>query len=350
MRALKASFLIAVLTASAGVPLARAAAEPVPLIFDTDMGNDIDDALALGLIHALQSHGECKLLAVTVTKDNPFAGPCCDVINTFYGRGDVPLGTVRSGCTPGDSPFTRALATSEEQGRPLYPHRLSDGHLAPEATGLLRRILAGQADGSVVIVQVGFSTNLARLLDSPPDEASSLDGMALVKQKVRLLCVMAGKFSVGPKTDRFQEYNVVTDLSAAKKVFHHWPTPVVVSGFEIGNAILYPSRSIVQDYSYAPHHPLAEAYRLYQKMPYDRPTWDLTSVLYAVRPGRDYFGLSPAGRVTVEEDGVTRFEPAADGPHRYHGQSAASETHPGDVCLALSPAAGRFCQVGERSG
>ena len=136
------------------------------MIFDTDMGNDIDDAL--GLIHALQSHGECKLLAVTVTKDSPFAAPCCDVINTVYGRGGVPLGTVRGGCTPGDSPFTGALAMSEEQGRPLYPHRLSDGHQAPEATGLLRRVLAGQADGSVVMVQVGFSTNLARLLDSPP--------------------------------------------------------------------------------------------------------------------------------------------------------------------------------------
>ena len=53
------------------------------------------------------------------------------------------------------------------------------------------------------------------------------------------------------------------------------------------------------------------------KMPYDRPTWDLTSVLFAVRPGRDYFGLSPTGRVLVEDDGVTRFEPAAEGPHRY---------------------------------
>ena len=41
---------------------------------------------------------------------------------------------------------------------------------------------------------------------------------------------------------------MVTDLPAAKKVFHHWPTPVVVSGFEIGNAILYPSRSIVQNW------------------------------------------------------------------------------------------------------
>ena len=54
---------------------AEPAAKPVPIIFDTDMGNDIDDALALGLIHALQSKGECKLLAVTLTKDNRFFRP-----------------------------------------------------------------------------------------------------------------------------------------------------------------------------------------------------------------------------------------------------------------------------------
>ena len=56
---------------------------------------------------------------------------------------------------------------------------------------------------------------------------------------------------------------------------------------------------------------MADAYRSYMPMPYDRPTWDLTSALYAVRPGRQYFALSPAGRVSVDEDGQTRFTPAS---------------------------------------
>ena len=50
---------------------------------------------------------------------------------------------------------------------------------------LLRRVLAAQADGSVAIVQVGFSTNMARLLGSKPDVASPLDGKTLVQRKVR---------------------------------------------------------------------------------------------------------------------------------------------------------------------
>lgn len=298
-------------------PLVSRVHAPVPLIFDTDMGNDVDDALALGLIHALQSQDECKLLAVTVTKDNRYAAPFVDVVNTFYGRGEIPIGVVRGGFTPEDSKFIQVPCTAEDDGKPRYPHKLQDGGDAPEATGLLRKVLAGQPDGSVVIVQVGFSTNLARLLDSKPDEASPLDGMALVKQKVRLLCPMAGQFVPPASVQRYAEYNVVIDVKSAQQVFERWPTPIVASGYEIGKAILYPARSIEQDYNYVPHHPVADAYKTFQKMPYDRPTWDLTSVLYAVRPEAGYFGLSPEGRIIVENDGVMQFQTEPSGPHRY---------------------------------
>ena len=54
--------------------------EPLRLIFDTDIGNDVDDVLALGVIHALQSRGECQLLAVTVTKDDELAGQFVDCV------------------------------------------------------------------------------------------------------------------------------------------------------------------------------------------------------------------------------------------------------------------------------
>ena len=79
---------------------------PVPLIFDTDIGNDCDDVLALGVIHALQSRGHCKLLAVTITKDQEQCAAFVDAVNTFYGRGDIPIGVCRSGITPQQSRFT----------------------------------------------------------------------------------------------------------------------------------------------------------------------------------------------------------------------------------------------------
>jgi len=282
------------------------AAEPVRLIFDTDMGNDVDDALALAVIHALETRGEAKLLAVTVTKDNRYAAPYVDLVNHFYGRGNIPIGVVRNGKTPKDSNMIKApVERKSGDGRHLYPRKINDGAQGPEATGVLWQVLEAQPDASVVIVQVGFSTNLARLLDSP-------GGRGLIQRKVRLLSIMAGWFPTGKP-----EFNVREDLPSAQKVFHEWPTPIVASGFEIGRVILYPAKSIEDDYRYVDNHPIADAYRNYQKMPYDRPTWDLTSVLYAVRPDRGYFSLSLAGRIRVDAEGKTSLEAEANGTHRY---------------------------------
>jgi inosine-uridine nucleoside N-ribohydrolase len=289
------------------------AGEPVPVIFDTDMGNDIDDAIALATLHALESRGESKLLAVTVTKDHPQAAPFIDLVNTFYGRSGIPIGVVKDGKTPGASKMLDVpLEKKRPDGTLVYPRKITDGRQAPEATGLLRRAMAAQKDGSVVFVQVGFSTNLARLLDSIPDDASPLSGRDLVARKARLLSIMAGQFPTGKP-----EYNVHTDLPAAEKVFGEWPTPIVASGWEVGSAMRYPAASIERDFLYVENHPITDSYRAFKKMPYDRPTWDPTAALYAVRPDHDYFSLSPPGRITLDPQGRTLFTPAADGRHRY---------------------------------
>jgi inosine-uridine nucleoside N-ribohydrolase len=295
-------------------------AAPVRLIFDTDMGNDVDDAVALAMIHALESRGEAKLLAVTITKDNRWAAPFIDIVNTFYGRKEIPIGVVHDGKTPEDSNMIRLPAERKRaDGSFVYPHHLVDGREGPEAVGLLRRVLAGEADGGIVIVQVGFSTNLARLLDSKADEASPLAGVALVKRKVRLLSIMGGAFPDGKP-----EYNIQTDIPAAKKLFADWPGSIVTSGFEVGDKVLYPSASILKDYNYVEDHPLAEAYRDYMKMPYDRPMWDPTATLYAVRP--DSFLLSQPGVITVDDEGRTHFAADASGRHQYLIATAEQNT------------------------
>ncbi|GAA5509693.1 nucleoside hydrolase [Novipirellula caenicola] len=285
--------------------------DPVPLIFDTDIGNDVDDALALGMIHSLQSRGECKLLAVTITKDHELAAPFVDAVNTFYGRGDIPIGVCRSGVTNTAGRFN-TLATQKDNGKLRYPHDLTSGKDAPDAVAVLRKSLADAKDGSVVIAQVGFSTNLANLLGSSGDEISPLSGTELVKKKVRLLSIMAGAF-----TDDHKEYNLIKDIPSAKKIVADWPTPIVWSGYAVGKSLTYPHQSILKDYGYVDHHPLAEAYILYMPPPHDRPTWDLTSVLYGVRPDHGYFELSEPGAVEMADDGVTTFKAAANGRDRY---------------------------------
>jgi inosine-uridine nucleoside N-ribohydrolase len=279
----------------------------VPVIFDSDLGNDVDDALALAMLHTLTDRGECKLIGVTLTNANAAAVPYVRTFNRFYGRESLPVGaairTLQKGAD--DNYLTSALRSAPAQFK-----RKGDDSAEP-AVPVLRRLLAGSLE-KVIIVQVGFSSNLAALLESKPDNITPLDGMALVKEKVALLSAMAGNFAGGKR-----EYNIFTDAPAARQLLERWPVPIVFSGFEIGLNLKYPASSIDKDFRYAEWHPVVASYHAFSKMPYDRPTWDLTSVLYAVRSGYGYFTLSENGRARVDASDLTPFTPGADGRHRY---------------------------------
>jgi inosine-uridine nucleoside N-ribohydrolase len=313
------TILATLLMLAAAAP--ASAATPLHVVFDTDMGNDVDDALALAMLHALASRGEVKLLAVTVSKDNPWAAEYVRMVDEYYGRGAIPVGIVHDGKTPEDGLYVRQVC--ELHGRRPDKAAVSD------AVERLRKTLAAEPDGAVTLIQVGFSTNLARLLDSAPDRNSNLSGMELVKKKVRLLTVMAGNFAAAKP-----EYNVMTDVPAASKLFATWPTHIYFSGFEVGEAILYPAASIEHDFPAG--NPVAEAYRVYQKMPYDRPTWDLTTVLFDVRPDRGYFDLSPPGNVAVASDGSTSFQPSAEGKRYFLSVNPMQAARVREACVWLA--------------
>jgi purine nucleosidase len=277
------------------------ASPPALVVFDTDMGNDVDDALALAVLHSLVSRGQCRLLAVTLTRPDPLSARFTDAMNTFYGRGDIPIGVLRSEKKIDPAPYLKVAE--------MLPHDI-DPQKAPEALDLLRKTLTAQPDGSVTLIQVGFFSNFARLLDSEADRE-------LIKKKVRQLSVMAGAFQTIDSNNHFCEYNVTQDIPSAQRLAKEWPTPIVWGGFEIGYALRYPRRSIAQDFSYSLTHPVPQAYNIYCQPGEERPCWDLASVLYGVLPESDYFSLSPPGQVSVEGDGFTRFTPRAGGRDRY---------------------------------
>lgn len=172
------ALVLVILTSTMGQLVA--AEPPVPLIFDTDMVNDVDDVLALGMIRSLQSRGECELLAVTITKDHKLAAPFTDAVNTFDGRGAIPIEVCRSEVTNHEGKFNHLTNARDGAGLP-YPHDLISGKNAPDSVAVLRQTLTEADEGSVVIVQVGFSTNLANLFDSKPDQDSSLHCLELVE-------------------------------------------------------------------------------------------------------------------------------------------------------------------------
>ena len=290
------------------------AAEPVPVIFDTDITGDVDDVLALAMLHTLADRGECSIEAVTISKINPLAAPFVDAVNTFYGRPDIPIGATRD-AQRRESKYLTLCKEKNDDGSLRFPHDVAESQDVPDAVAVLRKTLASSPDRSIVLIQVGLASNLADLVESAADEISPLTGRDLIKRKVRLTSVMAGAFRPVDGNSHYLEANVRNGVAAMQRFADQWPQEcsVIWSDFLIGLRAPYPRESIARDFRYRRDHIVREAYLLHSGPKHDRPTWDLTSVLVAIRPDDDYFRLSGRGRVRVEADGFTVFTPSADG-------------------------------------
>ncbi|MBR5282485.1 MAG: nucleoside hydrolase [Alistipes sp.] len=312
---MKRLFILLCLAFVCGTMVAVAASDgkPTPVIFETDMGNDIDDAMALDLLFKNMDAGNIRLLGVGVHKNNPHSKEYIDIMRCWYGYKKMPIG-VNSACVTDMECVdycTKTCQMTDAEGKPLFARSKKENY--EEAVDMYRRLLAKEADNSVVIVTVGFSTTIAQLLESTPDKYSKLSGRELVAKKVKYFSVMAGEFTI----PEFAEYNVWNDLEAARTFFETSPVPMVFTPWQLGEQVHYPGSSIEQDFAWGEPHPMVEAYKHYLQMPYDRPTWDVIAAYYACYPDAECFTISESGNIKVVGKGVTQFTPAADGKCRY---------------------------------
>ena len=299
---MRALFAVALLAATA-VAQAENDPQPVRLIFDTDMMGDVDDVGTAAVLHALASQGEVEILAMGVCVKNPWSPLCLDALNTYFGRPGIPLGVVKGPAHNRASKYAQRIA--EE-----FYHALKAADDGPDAALVYRKVLATQPNHSVVMVSVGQLTNFRNLLKTGPDEHSKLSGVNLVKRKVRVWVCMGGKFPEG------REANLINDGPAAAHAIAHWPTPIIFSGWEIGQEIMTGAglKNAPAD------SPVRRAYELYNGLN-DRQSWDQTAVLYAVRglDGglSDYWDLQTQGYLHVNEDGSNEWGNSPDKDHAY---------------------------------
>lgn len=290
-------------------------AQRMNIIFETDMGNDVDDALAIDMLYKYNKQKRINLMAVMLNKEGEFPPKYIDLLNTWYGQKRIPIGVsprADQSLVAGTN-YTQVVCEElSEKGKPLYKRSIKDYSKLLSAVKLYRKLLAKAEDASVTIVSVGFSTNLALLLDTKADEYSPLTGKELVEQKVKRLVTMAGHI----ENPKYAEYNVVNDVAACQRVFNEWPTPIYMSPFELGLQVRYPAQSIENDFTWTKHHPIVDSYKVYLKKIEDRPTWDLTAVLYAIDP-QQFFNISPAGKIVVTNEGYTHYKQDAAGKHFY---------------------------------
>lgn len=277
--------------------------EPVPIIFDSDMGPDFAEVGALATLHALADSGETKILATIGNNRYPHIAEVFDVINTYFDRPDLPI-AIPNGASAEikDWQGWSDVLVSE------FPHNIASNHEAEGAVDLYRKILSQQPDSSVTIVAVGFMTNMANLLESKPDKYSKFNGRKLVSKKVSKMVSMAGKYPSG------KEFNVKKDVIAADYVFENWPTKIIFSGYEIGVKVKTGIKLINNDE--IQNNPIKRAYAVsipqQPKFKSGKYSHDQTAVLVGVRGTLPYYDLMP-GRNTVNSNGVNKWDYAGSG-------------------------------------
>lgn len=276
-------------------------------ILDTDMASDCDDAGALAMVNAAIDNGDLNLLAVTVSTGGPYGAPAVAAINTWYGHREVPVGTLKdptfwvggskdkpAGAYNYES-FNHVLA--EESFAPL-----KHGDDAPDAVDLLRQTLAAQPDGSVVIQTLGPLSNMHNLMRSRPDQHSPLDGMELIRHKVKTLIITGGRQPAGTSSNFSKE----DAEKFTKPVIDEWPGRIIFVGNDVGHDI---KTSWKRHADKTVHSPARRAYALFYRDAglHEHHSADQAGVLFAIEGPGDLFELVETGHQTCDPEGHTKW-------------------------------------------
>jgi inosine-uridine nucleoside N-ribohydrolase len=180
----------------------------IPLLLDTDIGDDIDDALALAL--ALSSP-ELDLRGITTVQGDSFtrALVVCRLLHEV-GRDDIP---VAAGSGP--RPLPQLRGQFQYGLRPCFRKR----PVKEKAIDFLYRNLKAEP-GKLTILAIGPLTNVAGLLDRHPD----------CKPWIKRVVLMGGSVRVGynSRPPAVAEWNITSDVKAARIVFQSG-IPLVVA-------------------------------------------------------------------------------------------------------------------------
>jgi hypothetical protein len=251
---------------------------PVAVLFDSSLGDGIEQVLALATLLASDTAREARLGALTVSRHSLEIAAFADLMVRFY-RGEEP-GTGPEGASipVGMSDPESALDTvppivaavvdrAGAGGAPLYPRAIQKLNDTADPVAVLRNALTAQPDQTAVIVLSGPPVNLLGLLALP-------EGPELVRRKARELVVASRA-----EGDSFSD------------LFDAWPGPVVLSRDDLN--VSYPAMAVEQDFGWAMDHPFVDAYRASGAMGSGIPAYAAAAVLHAVHPD-EYFSLSDA--------------------------------------------------------
>jgi purine nucleosidase len=178
---------------------------PRRILFDTDIGSDVDDAIALALI--LASPKELELVAVTtVAGDAPLRARIAAGLLALAGRGEVDV------CAGEERPLLRPPQRFAMQGHERrYLDGIPDAPFSSEP-GPERIVRAAREVPGLDLVTVGPLTNLARALALDPELPRRVAGLTVMGGHIRE--VRIGEHVCAPGVD----YNLCSDPEASVAV------------------------------------------------------------------------------------------------------------------------------------
>lgn len=295
----------------------------VPLvILDTDIASSADDLFVLEMLYRYEEQKKCRLLGVVVDREGKANADFVDAMNTYFGRPDIPLALVQDGIKNPkvwiDYAHVAYMA-NEVSGTPMFARTIDHHESIPDGYRLYRCLLSQQPDHSVSILSVGFLPCLAQLLQSGADEYSALNGVELVRQKVKCIYLQGGVFGEAEEPD----FNFRQGIKFSQTFFDLWPKDVdmVFSPMEAGQAVEYKPEQVIADVSWTDRHPVKQVYMTCNCNTGQR-MWDPMCVIQAVE-GDSLFTLSERGTIRFTPEAQTIFTPLSNGNVRYQIQGNA---------------------------
>jgi hypothetical protein len=119
---MKKLILLLMLVGVCAAASAQQSEKPTPVIFETDMGNDIDDAIALDLLFKNVDCGKIDLLGVGVHKNNPHSAEFIDIMRVWYGYEKMPIGVNEKWITDMECNdyCTKVCKLTSADGKPMF--------------------------------------------------------------------------------------------------------------------------------------------------------------------------------------------------------------------------------------
>lgn len=267
-----------------GAPALHAAssAHATPVVLDTDIGGDIDDAFALALI--LDSP-ELDLRAVTtVSGDTQARARVAAKMLRVAGRRGVPVAAGQPGPL---SPMPQAK----------WAEGFTSPELLSESAVTLMKSEIDRGRGATVLIAIGPLTNVATLLREHPEE----------KRNIRRIVLMGGSIARGyyPNSGPTAEYNIAADAAAAQTVFASG-VPILMAPLDVTARLQLEGPQ--RDRIFARHTPLADALQaLYTLWGQPTPTLhDPMAVALFLNPG---LCRTQSLAVRIDDHGMTRSAP-----------------------------------------